>query len=221
MNPSGIYAITCIKTGKQYVGSAKHIWNRWKDHRKHLKQGDHANIHLQRAWDKYGSAEFGFSVLEDVLLFKDLVEREQHWIDTLKPKFNICQIAGQGAHFGWKHTEAGKENISKANKAYWANLSDEERAERGKNSTHAHTDETKKLLAKLTKKQIKEKGHPRQGAHLSKKARKTISQKLTGRKTGPRSAAVKRKIAIKQKERWARVHALAQPGVDQRTVKTQ
>jgi len=51
-------------------------------HRKALVQHRHENVYLQRSWDKYGSTNFVFKLLE--VCSKELcVYREQFWINTL------------------------------------------------------------------------------------------------------------------------------------------
>lgn len=87
---SGIYQIICITTGKFYVGSASCLRRRRNDHLRALRDGNHPNIHLQRTWNKYGETSFKFQVIE--LCNSDtLVEREQHFIDTLNPELNIAR----------------------------------------------------------------------------------------------------------------------------------
>lgn len=95
---SGIYQILCATNGKYYVGSAINLWQRWQWHRKDLRGDRHYNIHLQRAWNKYGEDAFTFFVIEEVETNR-LLEREQHWIDHLQAcddryGFNIMPTAG-------------------------------------------------------------------------------------------------------------------------------
>ncbi len=74
-----------MDSDRVYVGSAVNIDQRWYAHRSKLKHAKHYNVYLQAAWTKYGAEAFAFEVLEVVELATDLVAREQHWIDTLKP----------------------------------------------------------------------------------------------------------------------------------------
>jgi group I intron endonuclease len=76
---SGIYQISCITTGKIYVGSAVNLWRRWQQHRSRLRIGKHANAHLQAAWDKYGEEQFAFAILEFVDVTY-LLQAEQEWM---------------------------------------------------------------------------------------------------------------------------------------------
>jgi group I intron endonuclease len=87
---SGVYLIE--GGGAQYVGSAKDIVARWSMHRHELNQRKHHSRYLQRAWDKYGSDAFTFCILEECEP-EQCIEREQYWIDTLKPKFNMHPLA--------------------------------------------------------------------------------------------------------------------------------
>ena len=93
---SGIYRIA--NGGKYYVGSAINIQRRFAQHISALRSSRHHSIKLQRAWDKYGEAEFVFEVIEDVADRAMLLEREQHWIDELNAcdgGYNIAPIAGR------------------------------------------------------------------------------------------------------------------------------
>lgn len=85
---SGIYKIVNLTNKKIYIGSAKNLIKRWKRHLTDLKNKTHHNIHLQRAWEKYGSDSFIFEIIEYVPDVTKLYEREQHYIDILKP-FNL------------------------------------------------------------------------------------------------------------------------------------
>lgn len=81
---SGIYKITCIANDKVYIGSTNDFYERWIAHRSQLRRKMHCNSHLQRAWDKYGEQSFAFEIIEFVMPFV-LLDREQYWLDTLKP----------------------------------------------------------------------------------------------------------------------------------------
>lgn len=61
-------------------------------HRGVLRAGKHANMHLQKAWKKYEESDFVFTVLEEAVV-ELLEEREQYYLDTLKPAFNIREAA--------------------------------------------------------------------------------------------------------------------------------
>ncbi len=91
----GIYLITCRTNGRRYVGSSRNITWRWTEHTADLEKGCHGNSHLQNAWNKYGPIEFELSILELVEDRAKLLEREQFYLDTLKPEFNLSLVAGR------------------------------------------------------------------------------------------------------------------------------
>lgn len=91
---SGIYQIQSILLpSRVYVGSAKNIRSRKLSHLNCLRKGKHANYILQAHCKKYGINDLVFTTLE-VCPIDQLIPREQHYIDTLKPSFNICKRAG-------------------------------------------------------------------------------------------------------------------------------
>jgi len=90
----GIYQIKNLVDSKCYVGStAKNFSKRWYQHRYQLAKGTNTPK-LQNAWDKYGAENFEFLVLEAVSDPNMVLEREQYWLDTLQPYYNICPVAG-------------------------------------------------------------------------------------------------------------------------------
>jgi len=93
---AGIYKISHAASGRAYVGSAVNIKKRWATHRHALRTGRHHSQKLQRAWSKYGEAEFCFDVLL-VCAPGDLLFYEQRVIDgwgTVKGGFNVRPTAG-------------------------------------------------------------------------------------------------------------------------------
>lgn len=105
---TGIYKIENTNNGKFYIGSATHFYNRKSDHLRRLRLGIHKNIHLQNSFNKHGEKYFVFSLIEECER-KDLPVKEQHYIDTLKPVYNICtKVEGR---WGLTHTEEVKNKI--------------------------------------------------------------------------------------------------------------
>jgi group I intron endonuclease len=89
-NRQCIYAIVNIITFDSYIGSSKNYPQRWAGHRRSLKREVHLNGRLQKAWSKHGEGAFIFNVLERVVGDAEyLREREQHYLDTLHPTYNI------------------------------------------------------------------------------------------------------------------------------------
>ena len=91
----GIYKISFIPEGskdeeKIYIGQSIDIYRMWKDHKNKLKNGTHANNHLQRAYNKYGECCFDFSIVEECTE-QQLDEREMYYIsyyDSMKHGYN-------------------------------------------------------------------------------------------------------------------------------------
>lgn len=109
---SGIYRITCTVTGKFYIGSAKSLRRRYRDHFSYLRRNAHMNSKLQRAWNKHGGDTFHFEVLEFVLLPELLIPREQYWIDKLQAVekgFNLSPTAD--SRLGWKPSLETREKM--------------------------------------------------------------------------------------------------------------
>lgn len=147
---SGIYQIENQRNGKRYIGSAVNIRHRWAQHLNDLHRGEHHNRHLQRAFNKYGEATFVFEVLEETRL-ENLIEREQHYFDTLNPEYNIARTAGNT--LGVRYTE---ETLAKMSRA--------------------HTGERHHMYGKhLTKEHRRKIGLAHKGKHVSEETRAKIS----------------------------------------------
>jgi group I intron endonuclease len=85
-----IYVIVNIVTFDSYIGSSINQTQRWSGHLTSLRSGLHGNWKLQKAWVTHGESAFVFNVLELVTGNDEyLRQREQHYIDTLDPSYNI------------------------------------------------------------------------------------------------------------------------------------
>lgn len=106
----GIYLIINLVNGDMYVGSA--IVNRMGNRfHKHL-YGGNGSTRVRAAVQKYGLSNFAFAVIDSVPSVINaeenalLLAREDHFIGSLRPKYNIAQQAGNT--FGVTHTEDTK-----------------------------------------------------------------------------------------------------------------
>lgn len=143
---SGIYKITNLVNGKYYIGSAVNTKGRFATHISQLNSGKHGNKYLQKAWDKYGKENFKFEVIEEIYDKNILLEREQFYLDTFCPQYNICKTAGNT--LGRKFSEETKKKISENH----ADVSGEKnpmygtKGELSPNYGKEHTEETKQKI---------------------------------------------------------------------------
>lgn len=56
-----------------------------------LRNDRHHNVYLQRCFNKYGEDTFVFSIVEET---NNLFEREEYYIETMNPEFNIGGVGG-------------------------------------------------------------------------------------------------------------------------------
>ena len=128
----GIY---CIESscGKVYIGSAVTLRTRFMTHRRAFEKGTHDNERLQNYYNKYGSSSLSFRVLE-YCARESLIEREQYYIDSLNPFFNIARIAGATyglkPWLGKKQSETTKAKIKAANLRAFSNKPKKEKPSR-------------------------------------------------------------------------------------------
>lgn len=112
---TGIYCIENTVNHKKYVGMAKDIEARWRSHKCELRNGNHVNCHLQRAWNIYGESAFTFFVLEETQV-DELQEAEIRWIRGLGTFGNGYNLtAGGEGQFQRFLTTEQKEHLSRIN----------------------------------------------------------------------------------------------------------
>lgn len=172
-----IYKISNTINKKIYIGSSILFKKRKSEHKFHLKRNTHHSMILQRHVNKYGLKTLIFEIIEFVENKNLLIEREQYYIDTLKPYFNVLKFAGRT--LGYKHS---KETILKISKSKIGNVASNET----------------KLKMSMCRKGNK---HPNFGKKMSEEQKIKISITKTGRTL---TEEHKRKIGAKIK---GRVHS--------------
>jgi len=135
---SGIYILENLINGDFYLGSTCDFRERKCRHFIRLRKNIHDNIHLQRAYDKYGLENFEFKKILFCESF-ELLYYEQILLDKWNPSYNICKVAGNT--LGCHRSEEAKKRISEKNKG------------------RKHTEETKILIGKACKGRIFSKEH--------------------------------------------------------------
>ena len=84
---SGIYKITNLITNDFYIGSSKNIESRLAYHKAKFKSNEETFNKLYLDFKKYGLENFKFEILEKCST--NIKEKEQEYIDKLKPHYNI------------------------------------------------------------------------------------------------------------------------------------
>jgi hypothetical protein len=102
-NTSKKVKLTCVIyliqiNGNSYVGQTTSYKSRKRDHMTAMRRGKHHNIHIQRAFDKYGEDSVKWTKLE-VCYEHELDEREHHWI-----RFFNAYRNGFNQNEGGEHT---------------------------------------------------------------------------------------------------------------------
>ena len=105
---AGIYKITNTITGDFYIGSSKNIKKRWNIHKTPYTIKKHPNVKLYKAMTQYGRDNFTIEVIEKT---DNLREREQYYIEQLKPVYNDRHADGY-------NIERKKESMGRASRKY-------------------------------------------------------------------------------------------------------
>ena len=167
MKICGIYCIKNEIDNNIYIGSSIHINKRKNQHFTALRNNKHHSRYLQRSFNKYKEENFSFIILEECTS-ENLLVKEQHFINILNPRYNICKIAGNS--LGTKRTEETKKNISIAQKKRF------ETQNAWNKGIPRTPEEIENQRNKITGRPSKKKG-----MKLSKIACENISKGLTGR----------------------------------------
>ena len=89
----GVYKITNTVTGDFYIGSSKNVKRRWKNHKSPSIWKKCPNNPMYLDMKKYGLDYFVFEILEEAEE-THLKEKEQQFIDLLKPTYNSNNAKG-------------------------------------------------------------------------------------------------------------------------------
>lgn len=112
---SGIYKWTHIISGKCYVGSARDLSKRFKSYFSSCYLNREVQINnsiIYRSIIKYGYSCFSLDIL-DFCDLHSVIQKEQYYLDSLKPEYNLMKKAG--SVLGFKHREASIKLIRAAN----------------------------------------------------------------------------------------------------------
>lgn len=158
----GIYKITNLANGKFYIGSSVKCNDRRKTHFSKLKNNRHYNSHLQSAYNKYGGEYFVFDIMIEfpVNTSLKLIEQiENLYIIFFKPAYNKTENTKRNnslkVHIYKSeilestkercNSEVFKIKMSRATKAYYASLDQEQKDNRNKHKIGKPLSEATKL----------------------------------------------------------------------------
>lgn len=192
---TGVYSITNLFDGKMYVGSSStSIDKRWKSHRVLLRKRKHHNYRLQTAWCRCGEIAFEIDVLLECSPER-CVEEEQHFIDALRPAYNICPTAG--SRRGCPHSEEVRARMK--GRPGYSPTADQREVMRRKMTGRKFSTETinrmrlaaaGRTISEEAKKKISKAGMGNKynlGRKATDEARKNMALAQTGRKQTPES----------------------------------
>lgn len=114
-NSPGVYKIICLTNSKVYIGSSQTIRQRIINHKSSLRLNKHANIHLQRAFNKYGEVNFSFELIE-YCTTTVLLDREQYYIDlydSYNKGFNRMPLASSPRGRVYSEEERKRRNLTR------------------------------------------------------------------------------------------------------------
>jgi group I intron endonuclease len=163
---------------------------------------------IDRAILKYGFANFSLEILE-FCDTEELLKREQHYLEILKPQYNILEIAG--SILGYKHTEEtlAKLRARRHSEETKAKMSTDRKGENHPLFGRSHSEDTKDKISKA----LSGENSPLFGKILSEETKRRMSEARLG-VTSPRlgkksSDETKQKISAASLGRKHSAEALA------------
>lgn len=151
-----VYEIRNLVTGKFYIGSSSNMYERFRTHRKKLRQGSHPNPHLQASWNKHGERVFEFTKLAEFESIEDMFVCEAALIEDSidKPEcFNMARWVDtpMRGRVGPLHHNHGKP-ISDGQRSKLREAALRQWANNDPRTGKKHSDETKvKISSKVQK----------------------------------------------------------------------
>ncbi len=158
----GVYKITCLSSGKYYIGYSKEINKRCQRHKTLIRTNQHGNILLQRAYDKYGCEDFTFETLHTCSTIDEAKALELQYLEdiNIRPFLYNMHYNNSGGDTLTYHPNRTEiiEKITKTIIELNNNMTKEEKQQKyGQNGEkngmygRTHTDEVKKRSSEMHK----------------------------------------------------------------------
>uniref|UniRef100_A0A896YT25 GIY-YIG endonuclease n=1 Tax=Coniophora puteana TaxID=80637 RepID=A0A896YT25_9AGAM len=148
---SGVYCWVNLLNGKCYIGSGVILNTRLIDYFQDWYKLNRGNLPIVRAILKYGMGNFALLIL-DFTEIEDTLNREQYWLDELKPEYNILTQAKNSK--GYKHSPESIEKMRQ--KALGRKHSEEVRKAMSENRKGENSPLFGKTLSEETKAKMSE-----------------------------------------------------------------
>lgn len=140
---AGVYQFTNLLTGESYIGSSINLSKRFGQYYNYnfISSPARGKSIIYPSIINNGYSNFSLTILEYCEI-NDTINREQFYIDLIKPYMNILQVAGNS--LGYKHTQESLEKMSSIKKLTYLGAG---------NSFYgkSHTAENIKLLSEMAK----------------------------------------------------------------------
>jgi group I intron endonuclease len=193
LNGTGVYRID-IDRFFYYGSAASSFINRRSGHLNKLRKNDHANRHMQNAWNKYGEQSFRFSIVEECEPQRCL-EVEQRYIAQFFGAENCMNLSPTAQNtLGVKYSEESRRKLSECHsKRVMKDSTRKLHSERMK--SFKHSDEGKAKIAasnrrrKLSDESKRKIGEKNKGRVMSAESRKKMSIAKRGRRKSPETRA--------------------------------
>lgn len=153
---AGIYLWTQKESGKRYIGSSMDLSKRFNNYFSNGYLAHRKTSYISNALLHYLHSSFSLAILEYIdttnlskaEVRKLILEREQYYLDSLSPEYNLLKEAGSS--LGYKHSPETIEKLSRRS------LTEEHKrkiseAIKGKNLGKSHSPETLRKMVLASK----------------------------------------------------------------------
>lgn len=202
----GIYKIENLVNHKVYIGQTIDFTHRTYLHTHYLTTNRHYNLHLQAAWNKYGSQNFKFELIKDFTVeLQNVSQQEQKRILDDAERYYIKQYNASNCEHGYNLSEGGDGAtlLGDRNPRYGKPRSDEVKRKISKtikeNKSHMGENNGRygKPVSDLTRQKISEANSGRVQSDWERKIRSIAMQKSM---ENPLNQEMRKRVGIKNRK---------------------